>query len=451
MASPRNPSTGSGRAPVVQLTQYQKAWLADHARFKHGRWARQSGKTFGTTLEIADECHAKRTKWVMLSRGERQSKENMEQCALHCRAYGAAAEVLESTYRAQDAEYKQLEIRLPNGSRVIGLPANPDTARGLSANVYLDEFAFHPDSRKIWAALFPTITRGYRLAITSTPQGKSNKFYELEANERFVKHKVDIYDAVAGGLVLRDEQGQAITPEQLRDALGDEEAWQQEYLVQYLDEATAFLTYEQIAAIEDPLAGMPEHAGLNRCFIGGDIGRRRDLTVWWVWEEVGDVLWTREVVTMQGASFAAQEAELDRLIRSYIATRICVDQTGMGEKFVEDAQRRYGSYLVEGVLFTAPVKQDLAFAFKRRVEDRLMRIPVDRAIRDDFHAIKKVTTAAGNIRFDAERTERGHSDRFWSAALGVHAASPGTPDPRVRSLAPSWPQKAGLPVGAMEG
>ena len=32
--------------------------------------------------------------------------------------------------------------------------ANPDTARGFSANVFLDEFAFHKDSREIWKALF---------------------------------------------------------------------------------------------------------------------------------------------------------------------------------------------------------------------------------------------------------------------------------------------------------
>ncbi|MHC1760407.1 MAG: terminase family protein [Negativicutes bacterium] len=62
---------------------------------------------------------------------------------------------------------------------MIGLPANPDTARGFSGNVVLDEFAFHRDSRKIWTALYPTITRGYKIRIISTPNGKSGKFYEL--------------------------------------------------------------------------------------------------------------------------------------------------------------------------------------------------------------------------------------------------------------------------------
>jgi phage FluMu gp28-like protein len=60
-------------------------------------------------------------------------------------------------------------------------------------------------------------------------------------------------------------------------------------------------------------------------------------------------------------------------------------------------------------------------------EDRSSRIPDDPATVSDFRAIRKETTAAGNIRFTAERTEGGHADRFWAAALAKHAAkSPGS-------------------------
>jgi hypothetical protein len=30
---------------------------------------------------------------------------------------------------------------------------------------------------------------------------------------------------------------------------------------------------------------------------------------------------------------------------------------------------------------------------------------------------------AGNVRFDAEHTDRGHADRFWALAMVVNAAS----------------------------
>jgi len=79
-----------------------------------------------------------------------------------------------------DAQTRALEIEFPGGSRITALPANPDTARGFSANVLLDEFAFHQDSRAIWKALFPVISKpGLKLRVISTPNGKGNKFYEL--------------------------------------------------------------------------------------------------------------------------------------------------------------------------------------------------------------------------------------------------------------------------------
>jgi phage FluMu gp28-like protein len=80
------------------------------------------------------------------------------------------------------------------------------------------------------------------------------------------------------------------------------------------------------------------------------------------------------------------------------------------------------------VLFTAPVKQDLSVALKQKFEDRLIRIPVDKAIRESHHAVRKIMTSAGNPRFDADRSEVGHADEYWAHALAVHAAiAPVTP------------------------
>ena len=42
------------------LYPYQKAWLEDDSRFKIGMFARQTGKTFTTTLEIALDMAAVR-------------------------------------------------------------------------------------------------------------------------------------------------------------------------------------------------------------------------------------------------------------------------------------------------------------------------------------------------------------------------------------------------------
>jgi phage FluMu gp28-like protein len=102
--------------------------------------------------------------------------------------------------------------------------------------------------------------------------------------------------------------------------------------------------------------------------------------------------------------------------------RCCIDRTGIGRQFFERAQQRFGTYAVEGVNFSGPVKEELAFPLKAAFEDKTIRVPNSNAIRSDLRAIKTDTTASGNIRFTADRGKNGHSDRFWALALALHAA-----------------------------
>ncbi|MGX2951703.1 terminase large subunit domain-containing protein, partial [Ursidibacter sp. B-7004-1] len=114
------------------LYNYQKRWLNDKSRFKVAMFARQTGKTFTTTLEIVLDCleaeaKGERTRWVILSRGERQAKEAMnEGVKRHLEAMGIACEVLEVPF---SPTINALEVVFPNGSKITALPANPDTAR----------------------------------------------------------------------------------------------------------------------------------------------------------------------------------------------------------------------------------------------------------------------------------------------------------------------------------
>ena len=64
-------------------------------------------------------------------------------------------------------------------SRIIGLPANPRTARGYTGNITLDEFQSQEEVRQIDAAVFPLTTRGYQPEIIGTPLGQQGEFYEL--------------------------------------------------------------------------------------------------------------------------------------------------------------------------------------------------------------------------------------------------------------------------------
>lgn len=410
--------------PAVPLYKYQRKWVQDRRRFKAGMFARQTGKTFTTTLEIVDRAFAahllkeRPEPWVILSRGERQAKEAMDEgVKKHARAYNLGFAEWAGEWKSDDGmTYNAMEIAFPNGAKVTALPANPDTARGFSRNVFLDEFAIHQNSKEIWGALFPIISAGWDIRVTSTPKGRKGKFYEIISgkDETWSRHVVDIYQAVADGLP-RDI-------EELRAGLGDEDLWAQEYELQFLDDASAWLSYDLIGSVEDEAAGDPEGYLGGVCYVGMDIGRKKDLTVIFVLEEIGDVLWTREIIEMKRATFAAQDEALDQVMRRYRVGRLCMDQTGMGEKPVEDAQRRYGSMTVEGVMFTPGSKLLLATKGKVAFEDRTIRIPEGNPVlRSDLHKLKKIASELGTPRFVADRDE-DHADRTWALFLAVHAA-----------------------------
>lgn len=422
---------------------YQQRWAADGSRFKIGMFARQTGKTFTTTFEIARDCQladleGRRARWVILSRGERQAKEAMEEgVKRHCQALGAVIRATETDWRGE-ATYRALEVEFPGGSRITALPANPDTARGFSANVFLDEFAFHADSRKIWAALFPVISAGWKLRVVSTPNGKGNKFYDLMTGGDPVwrRQTVDIYQAVADGLPRNIEE--------LKAALDDEDAWAQEYELKWLDEASAWLSFELINGVEHDRAGDPDGYQGGPCFAGVDIAARNDLFVIWVLEAVGDVLWTREIIARKRISFAEQDCLLDDVFARYRVLRCCMDQTGMGEKPVEDARRRHGTGRVEGVLFTMPNKLTLATLGKEAFEDRTIRIPMgDPALRADLHKLKKVTGPTGAPRFVADSDSSGHADRAWACFLALNAAGTGCIPIEHRTAGPVRPGYGG--------
>jgi len=445
---------------VITFLPYQKRWLEDASRFKIGMFTRRGGKTFGAMGEAADdairaEIEGRRTRWTILSRSEATAKEAMEDAlkpivrgfwaAYNRMARGKGPVFEEGEFHApeMDATYKTHEVRFPGGSRITALSASPDAARGFGGNLILDEFAFHRDSRRIWGSAFPVAARGgHKIRVISTPNGKGNKFYELMTAEdgTWSRHVVDIYQAVKEGL--------EVDIDELRAGMADEDAWAQEFELQWLDEAASWLDYDLIAGCEHDAAGRSEGYTGGPVFVGVDIAARNDLFVIWVAEAVGDVLWTREIIARKRISFAEQDQLLAEVFARYRVARVAIDQTGMGEKPVEDAQRRYGSVRVAGVLFTSAAKLDMATTLKEQMQDRRLRIPGgDPVLRADLHAIRSRVGPTGIRRLISDGETDGHADRFWAAALAVSAADGGEVPIAYRSTGP----RAGLTIGDFTG
>jgi len=447
-----------GFTPKDLLYSLQRKFIDDAAPYKIGVTTRQWGKSTVTSGEAVHGCLVDPgAKWVCMSAGERQSMEWLNKAKEWQAAYQLVVkDFTEDRGGLAEGLLRAAEIQFTNGSRIIAIPANPSTARGYSANVILDEFAHHENPSAIWSAMFPSTTnrlagtfadrwrallngkdtdirRELKLRVVSTFNGRNNKFFQLwerAATNGYSAHKVTVHDAIADGMPLDAEK--------LRLALDDAEAWAQEYECEALDGSAVLLPYDLIAQCESEEATAsisPEFyhpsATSSQIFIGWDFARKRDLSVPWIAEKMGDVLHTREVVEMRGVSTPDQLSAMQHRLQK--AARVALDYTGPGIGLGDELVKRFGEYdpakhlygKIELVTFTAAEKLKLFPPLRVAFEKRAVRVPVHRTIREDLHSMQRVITANGNVAYRAPHSEDGHADRCTALALCLRAAATG--------------------------
>lgn len=440
----------AGRAKIIPardtlMLSYQVRYIRDRARLILTEKSRQIGFTWATAYKLVSTTSLKDATyddWVS-SRDDLQARLLIEDCKhfaaiLHIGAQDMGEQVVD------DKKNSAYVLQYANGHRSHSLSSNPDAQAGKRGRRVLDEFALHPDPRKLYAIAYPGITWGGSMEIISTHRGSANFFNELVTEivhkgnpKKISHHKITLQDALDQGFLYKlqsklpaDDERQLMDEAEyfnfIRAGCPDEETFLQEYMCVPSDDNSAFLSYDLIASCEYR-PGDPWEQDLAQAkgglYVGVDVGRDHDLTVIWVIEKLADVAYTRRVICLKNQTFDAQEKELYAILRLPQVRRCCIDCTGIGRQFTERAQRRFGEYRVEAVTFTQPVKEELAYPVRSAFEDRSVRIPNDNFIRADLRAVKKETTAAGNIRFTADRGKNGHADRFWALALALHAGA----------------------------
>jgi phage FluMu gp28-like protein len=428
---------------------YQSRWIRDSAKFKIMEKARQIGMTWSTgyraAREIAQQGRMYDT-WVS-SRDEGQAILFLQDARQWAQLIQIGAKDLgELVYNdLRGKAFKSFEMQFDNGRILHSMSSNPDAQAGKRGTRILDEFALHPDPRKLYSIAQPGITWGGQMEIISTHRGNLNFFAELireikqKGNPKgFSLHTVTLQDALDDGFLyklqeklhaadpsdLRIQMDEAQYFDLIRSECADEETFLQEFMCQPADDKSAFLDWPLIVSAEYPDGEEWQTSldtNLGELYIGVDVGRRHDLTVIWVMEKVNNTFLTRRVIELQNKPFSEQEAILWPLIAHHRVRRCCIDSTGLGMQLAERAQQHFGKYRVEGVSFTGPMKEELAYPVRALMEDRLLKIPGTKEIRADLRGIKKETTSSGNIRFTADSGKNGHSDRFWALALAIHA------------------------------
>ena len=439
-------------SPVQLLKTYQSRVYRDPARFIAWIAGRQIGKSFTGAMRAVALCdmHPKHD-FLIASPSERQSLEAVEKCRAHVEAFRTvkiAEEIVERD--APGALMKSSTIIFENGSRIIAVPGKPDTVRGFSADIWMDEFAFFEDPAATWKAILPSISnplKGLKTAfLTSTPNGKSGRgkrFFDIVTDKGAIDPTQMPPQYMAGAWSIHRTPITLAAPElgtdieALRAAVDDDETWKQEFLALFIDGSSVLLPYDLMAkceSLEATLSITPEEMARGTWYAGIDFGRTSDPSVLWLFEKVGDVLWTRAVKALKNENTVDQF----EIYKPYIekCVRVCVDYTGPGIGFGDMLAKSFsscksngektGGEKVELCTFTAPFKGEIFPKLRTAFDGMKLRVPFAAETREDLHEMQQVISN-GNFSYKAPRTDAGHSDRCTALALAVRAAASGGP------------------------
>jgi hypothetical protein len=224
------------------------------------------------------------------------------------------------------------------------------------------------------------------------------------------------------------------------------EDFQQEYEAEFVDETTAWITWDEIKAAQDDgllcflaeareslsqeitdavdgLAAAVQAGQVEQVFAAGmDIGRTRNTTeLFLVGMSTTGQHPLRLAITLDNITFEDQLSALYYVLKRLPVAIVLIDQNGIGRNLAETASAAF-PVRVAGVDFTNATKTLWATDAKMLIQNRKTPLPVDREIAYQIHSIKKLVTASRNLVFDTERNEKHHADKFWAWALALHGA-----------------------------
>ena len=327
------------------------------------------------------------------------------------------------------------------------------------------------EARPAFAGLWRAGDEGCEGVLVGTGIGKSRAGFGVSRITRTMAHAmgVKIFDANT-----REE----IEPEQARAQALDKRAYDQNYECAFADENSTLLSHELISAAEREDVGViceqdwgnvlspkskvqsPKSEGEKSqgtdeavpskvleflrgmggpLYVGFDVGRKVDLSVITVMEDLHGLKIVRAILRMQNLRLPEQQARLGEICRLPGFRRAAIDMTGLGLGLFEYAQKEFGSRIA-GINFgttvpatravelegrkreTVRVTEALATELLQVYEDRRIQHPADQRLRDDLRKPERITTPGGRVSIAATRDEAGHADHFWSFALALEAS-----------------------------
>jgi phage FluMu gp28-like protein len=441
--------------PGARWEAFQIAFLDDEGTFRIDNKSRQIAFSFVCAADaLADAILGKRD-GIFVSINREEAAEKIRYAR---QIYGA----LEIGGLPRVARDNMFGLELDNGARLTSLPARPPRGRARS-NIYLDEFAHVKGDKPIYAAALPIISKGGRLRMGSSPFGSSGTFWEvfeekLRTYPGYVRRRTPWWETYAFCTDVRTARQVAPTlstgervarfgNQRIQEIHANipEEDFAQEYETAFVDESTAWITWEEIRdaqdeelccvlatgngkALELVYAAIDElrrsiNAGdvEGALAVGVDIGRTRNTTeIYAVGLATTKHYPLRLGVTLDGVEFDEQLAVLQYVMRYLPITALWIDRSGLGMQIAEKMERLYPGKAV-GQNFSAGSKLVWATDAKMLIQQKRTPLPVNRELAYQIHSIKRMRTSSNNLVFDTETNEKHHADKFWAWVLALGA------------------------------
>lgn len=390
----------------IRLYDYQKKFLNDTSDFRIINKSRQIGITQTIAWESLVYAISKPNELVIIvSASQKLANDVMK--------YVSSAHHSLPSHMKRGANETKEEIVFDNNSRILSLSCNPRTVMGRRATrVYLDEYSKHQEDERMWEALIPSISRGGKATVVSTPMGKRGKFYDFYS-------KADEMGWSKYEIPWKQCPDISVRIEMIKQGMPDELSFKQEYECLFVDEAVSYFPYELIQECISENLENELKPDKNPIYLGIDFGKVIDSTVLIFVKKIDNkftVEFIREfkppMIYHEVSDFILQNNKRWRV------DRIIVDQTGVGEGVIEDLGK-LGS-MVHGEKLTTPFKEKIISNLKIVMQDGRLKIPDNEQLILQLHALKRKYTDSGQVKYTHPTRGRiQHDDYVWALALAV--------------------------------
>ena len=332
----------------------------------------------------------------------------------------------------RDANIQKEKISFTNNSRIIAIPAKG--IRGRSAYlIILDEFAFQPNSKELWAAISPAVESNPTMKILalSTPLGTvGSMFYDIWSNssgfyDKWIRQEIDVYTAAA--------QGFPVDPEELKKRY-PKDIFQQEFECKFLGDQSQYFGNQLL--LNSQYDDIPGWKSKNKdkekynLFAGIDLASRNDASVISTVLVSGDYRYILDPYIVKPAGVEMDYSEQYEKITRYLERRdytgYCVDGCGEGKAISQDLQNLYKEENVK--VYNSGHWRDTQsdiYEMKFQLEEKKLRIPDDRATFNAFASIERKDSNA-KVKFKAKSTKTGHADIFFASLMAFDISMNGT-------------------------